>query len=109
MMQRIHLTAMWMLIICKDTHCLTSGYVFIMAGGPVTWSSKCQATITLSTVEAKYVAMLRCVQQMVWMHNWLDEVQVEFSTPRLIRGDNQDAIALMKNTKDHGKAKHIDI
>ena len=42
---------------CKDTHCSTSGYVFTMAGGAVTWSSKCQATVALSTVEAEYIAM----------------------------------------------------
>src|SRR6266540_5846463 len=63
---------------CKDTHQSTSGYVFIMAGGAVTWSSKRQATAALSTVEAEYVeaeyvAMSRCAQQMVWMQTWLDE------------------------------------
>ena len=81
----------------------------MMAGGPVTWSSKCQATVTLSTVEAEYVAMSRCAQQMIWMHSWLGEVEVEYSTPGLIQGDNHGAIALTKNTKDHGKVKHIDI
>ena len=94
---------------CKDTRRLTSGYVFMMASGPVTWSSKHQATIALSTVEAEHMAMSRCAQQMVWMHSWLDEVEVEYSTPGLIKGDNQGAIALTKNTKDHGKVKHIDI
>jgi hypothetical protein len=47
---------------CKDTHRSTSRYVFIMGGRPVTWSSKCQATVALSMVKAKYVAMSRCVQ-----------------------------------------------
>ena len=94
---------------CQDTHWLTSGYVFIMAGGPGTWSSKCQATAALSMVEAEYIAMSRCTQQMTWMHNWLHEVQVEYSKLGLIRGDNQGAIALTKNTRDHGKVKHIDI
>ena len=42
---------------CRDTCWSTSGYVFRMAGGAVTWSSKRQATIALSTVEAEYVAM----------------------------------------------------
>ena len=46
---------------------------------------------------------------MSWMHSWLDEVKVKYSLPRLIKGDNGGAIALMKNTKDHGKVKHIDI
>ena len=48
-------------------------------------------------------------QQMVWMQNWLSEVDVEFTVPGLISGDSWGAIALTKNTKDHGKVKHIDI
>jgi hypothetical protein len=94
---------------CQDTRRSTSGYVFIMAGGPVTWSSKRQATVALSTVEAEYVAMSRCAQQMVWMQSWLREVEVEFSVPSLMKGDSRGAIALTRNTKDHGKVKHIDI
>jgi len=94
---------------CKDTRRSTSGYVFTMAGGAVTWSSKRQATVALSTVEAEYVAMSRCAQQMCWIHSWLDEVKVKYSLPGLIKGDNHGAIALTKNTKDHGKVKHIDI
>jgi len=80
-----------------------------MAGGPVTWSSKRQSTVALSTVEAEYVAMSQCAQQMVWMQAWLREVGIGYSTPGVIEGDNQGAIALTKNTKDHGKVKHIDI
>ena len=94
---------------CRDTCCSTSGHVFLMAGGAVTWSSKHQTTVALSTVEAEYVAMSRCAQQMVWMHSWLSEVGIEYSLPGVIRGDNSGAIALTKNTKDHGKVKHIDI
>ena len=94
---------------CRDTRQSTSGYVFIMAGGAVTWSSKRQATVALSTVEAEYVAMLRCAQQMVWMQSWLTEVEIEYSLPGTIKGDNRGALALTKNTRDHGKVKHIDI
>ena len=94
---------------CRDTRRSTSGYVFTMAGGAVTWSSKRQTTVALSTVEAEYVAMSRCAQQMVWMHSWLAEVGVKYSSPGLLKADNRGAIALTKNTKDHGKVKHIDI
>ena len=94
---------------CKDTRRSTSGFIFTMAGGAVCWSSKRQTTVALSTVEAEYVAMSRCAQQMVWMHSWLNEVQIDFQLPGLIKGDNRGAIALTKNTKDHGKVKHIDI
>jgi len=94
---------------CRDTRRSTSRYVFLMAGAPVTWSSKRQSTVALSTVEAEYVAMSRCAQQMVWMQAWLGEVGIDYSTPGVIEGDNRGAIALTKNTKDHGKVKHIDI
>ena len=80
-----------------------------MAGRAVSWSRKHQVTVALSTVEAEYVTMSRCMQQMVWMHSWLDKVEIEHTTPGLIKGDNQGVIALTKNTKDHGKVKHIDI
>ena len=80
-----------------------------MAGGAVSWSSKRQATVANSTVELEYVTMSRCAQQMVWMHSWLKEVTIEYSSPGQIKGDNQGVIALIKNTKDHGKVKHIDI
>ncbi len=94
---------------CHDTRRSTSGYIFSMSGGPVTWSSKRQATVALSTVEAEYVAMSRCAQQMVWMQTWLDEVEIAHALPGIIRGDSRGAIALSKTTKDHGKVKHIDI
>src|SRR5260221_8647404 len=61
---------------CRDTKRSTSGYVFTMSGGPITWSSKRQATVALSTVEAEYVAMSRCAQQMKCMQAWLDEVYI---------------------------------
>ena len=53
--------------------------------------------------EAEYVAMSRCAQQMVWMHSWLSEVKMEYTCPGVIKGDNRGAIALTKNTRDHGK------
>jgi hypothetical protein len=94
---------------CRDTRQSTSGHVFLMAGKLVTWSSKRQTTVALSTVEAEYVSMSQCAQQMVWMPSWLSEVEVEYSIPGRISGDNRGAITLTKNTKDHGKVKHIDI
>jgi hypothetical protein len=80
-----------------------------MAGGAVTWSSKWQATVALSTVKAEYVAMSRCAQQMSWMQNWWDKVKIKHILPGIIKGDNRGAITLTKNTKNHGKIKHIDI
>lgn len=94
---------------CRNTCHSTLGYVFMMAGGAITWSSKCQATVALSTIEAEYVAMSWCTQQMAWMHSWLDEIEIKYLQPGLIQGDSWGAIGLMKNTKDHRKVKHINI
>ena len=65
--------------------------------------------MALSTVKAEYVAMSWCAQQMVWVHSWMSEVGIDYLLSGLLKGDNHGAIALMKNTKDHGKVKHIDI
>ena len=54
-----------------------SGYIFKMAGGAVSWSSKLQATVALSTAEAKYVAITRAVQQALWMHVFLGEIGLD--------------------------------
>ena len=43
------------------------------------------------------------------MQTWLDEVEIRHTLPETIRGDSRGAIVLGKNTKDHGKVKHIDI
>ena len=43
------------------------------------------------------------------MQSWLDEVEIDHVLPGLIKGDDRGAIALMKNTRDHEKVKHIDI
>jgi hypothetical protein len=80
-----------------------------MAGGAVTWSSKRQMTVALSTVEAEYVAMSRSAQQMTWMQSWLSEANIKYDLPGIIKGDNRGVIALTKNTRDHGKVKHINI
>ena len=59
------------------------------------------------TVEAEYVVMSCCAQQMTWMHTWLNEVEIEHVLPGVIRGNSRGAIALARTTKDHGK--HINI
>ena len=46
---------------------------------------------------------------MIWMQNWLSEANIKYDLPGVIKGDNRGAIALTRNTKDHGKVKHIDI
>ncbi|KAF7354303.1 Retrovirus-related pol polyprotein [Mycena venus] len=78
-----------------DTRRSTSGEVFTMSGGPVSWSLKRQATVALSTTEAEYVALARSAQQAMWMYS--------------LCGDNMGSAALARDAKGHARVKHIDI
>jgi hypothetical protein len=94
---------------CQDTRCSTSGQVFVMAGTPVCWASKRQATVALSTVEAEYISLTRAVQQAKWMHAWMTEVGMEQELPGILHCDNCGTVDLTKTMKSHSKVKHIDI
>ncbi len=94
---------------CRDMMRSTLGDIFMMAGGPVCWSSKHQATVALSTVEAEYISLTHAAQQMMWMMSWMEEVRLPQPHPALLYGDNQGAVALTSNTRLHYKVKHINI
>lgn len=85
----------------------TEGHIFFMAGGPVSWMSKCQETVALSTVEAEYMAFTRATQQAVWIGKFMDEVALPQERPLNIYGDNNGAIANTQNNKNHRRTKHI--
>lgn len=86
-----------------------SGYVFKMANGPVSWSSKRQKTVALSSCEAEYMALTEATKEAVWMHGLLKELGLKGFETVTIRMDNQGAIALAKNPEFHARTKHIDI
>jgi hypothetical protein len=92
-----------------ETRRSTSGEVFMMSGGPVSWSSKKQATVALSTVEAEYVALTRSAKQAVWMYSFLGELAMPQEKPAVLHCDNMGATSLAKDAKGHARVKHIDI
>jgi hypothetical protein len=90
----------------------TSGYVFKLAGGPISWGSKKQSSVSLSTSEAEYIALSLAIQEGKWVHRLLCEILVAagVEAPKLvIFEDNQSCIKMTKNPVNHGRAKHIDI
>jgi crotonobetainyl-CoA:carnitine CoA-transferase CaiB-like acyl-CoA transferase len=74
----------------------------------VSWSSKKQNSVTLSTSEAEYVASGVCCAQLLWMKQMLSDYGCEFSKIRLLC-DNESAIKLANNPVQHSRTKHIDI
>jgi len=91
-----------------DTRKSTSGYLVIFAGGAVSWQSKLQKCVALSTTEAEFIAATEACKELLWMKKYLRElgfVQKRY----VLYCDSQSAIHLSKNPTFHGKSKHIDV
>lgn len=87
----------------------TEGHIFFMAGGAVSWASKRQETVALSTVEAEYMAFTRATQQAMWISMFMDEVALTQQRPVNIYADNNGSISNTQNNKNHRRTKHIRI
>jgi hypothetical protein len=74
----------------------------------LTWSSKKQTSVALSTAEAEYVAVGQCHTQLLWMRQTLREFGYNLSKVPLLC-DNESAIRLVDNPIEHSRTKHIDI
>jgi hypothetical protein len=93
----------------QDDRKSTSGYVFMLGNGAVSWSSKKQPIVTLSTTEAEFVAATTCVCQAIWLRKILEELQFKQIGCTTIFCDNSSTIKLSKNPVLHGRSKHIDV
>lgn len=87
----------------------TSGYLFKLSGAAVSWRSKKQTSVALSTAEAEYIALASTAQEAVWLRQLLTDLNNESIQSITIMEDNQSAISLAKNPQFHGRSKHIDI
>lgn len=79
----------------------TSGYCFAINGGLISWKSCKQKCVSLSTAEAEYVALAACTQEAVWLNQLFVDLNYYNHMPLVINEDNQAAIAIANNPKDH--------
>eukprot|EP00253_Pinus_taeda_P022938 PITA_22938 len=86
----------------------TSGYVSHMSSRAISWASKKQPIVALSTAEAEYVAATTTTCQAVWMRRMLRSLGQEQEKGTVIYCDNSSAIALSKKYVFHKRKKHID-
>lgn len=88
----------------------TTGSLWTFAGSPVTWASKLQRTVSTSTTEAEYLALMYNAKEAVWIAELLYEVGYTEKPECLqIYCDNKATIELTKNPVFHAKTKHIDV
>jgi hypothetical protein len=92
----------------KDRHAI-SGYAFIIHGGAISWSAKCQEIVSLLTTKSKYVAATHATKEALWLQSLIQQLFDTTLSPTTLFSDNQSAIALLEDHQYHARTKHIDI
>ena len=94
---------------CTKTRRSTTGYVSYLFGSAINWTSRRQATVSASTMEAEYIAAAEATQDIRWLRSLLAELGMAVDSPTILRIDNQSAIRLANKPSTHARSKHIDI
>lgn len=81
----------------------------MLGDGVVSWSSKKQSVVTLSTTEAEFISATNCVCQGIWLKRILENLGLKQNGCLTTFCDNSSTIKLSKNPTLHGRSKHIDI
>jgi hypothetical protein len=92
-----------------DTRRSTTAYLFKFGGGPISWSSRLQPTVALSSSEAEYMAACAAAQESTYLRQLLREFGYHQRSATKIFEDNQGCIALSRNPVLHKRTKHIEI
>lgn len=91
-----------------DTRRSTTGYLFVLNGGPISWASQKQPCVALSTTEAEFMAACEAAKNLLWLKQFFKEIGINQDCTTLYL-DNQSAIKLINNPVYHKKTKHIDV
>ncbi|GKC63544.1 retrovirus-related pol polyprotein from transposon TNT 1-94 [Tanacetum coccineum] len=86
----------WLLLYLKDSGKSTTSYVFTIGGTTISWMSRLQKSVALSTTEAKYMAISKAAKELIWLKNFLLELGMQ-QEDCVLYCDNQSAVFLAKN------------
>ena len=92
----------------KHRHSI-SGFLFHFSIGAISWSSKKQGVVLLSSTEVEYVAQTHAAKEGIWLRSFIKEIQGGEEKLLTISCDNQGAITLAKDNRFHARTKHIDL
>ena len=96
---------------CVDSRKSTSGYIFIMADGAISWRSVKQTLTATSTMEAEFVSCFEATSHGVWLKSFISGLRImdSISRPLRILSDKSAVVFMAKNNKSGSRSKHIDI
>jgi hypothetical protein len=92
-----------------ETRRSTTGFLYDIGNSLVSWKSKRQPTVALSSAESEYMALAAATQEGIWCRAVLNELGEKQEGPLIIYQDNQGTIAMANNPVQHGRTKHIDL
>ena len=92
----------------KDKMRRMTWYAFIIDGTKLSWISKLQKVVALSTMEAEYVVATKDSKEMIWLHSFMEEFGKKQENSRLY-SDIQSAIHLANKSSFHSRTKHIQL
>jgi hypothetical protein len=81
----------------QDYQHSTSGYIYLVDGGTISWSSKKQAVVTLLSTEAEFIAVMHAAKELVWLRSLIGELARPLTYPITLFCNNQSAIALSRD------------
>lgn len=87
----------------------TSGYIFFVNKAPISWCSKKQSVVALSSCEAEYIAACYAACQGTWLKELLNALKIIDESSVKLMMDNTSAINLARNPISHGRSKHIEV
>lgn len=93
----------------NETRRSTSGYVFHIGSGVISWASTRQKSVSTSSTESEYIAACQAVKELVWIKQLVAELSSNQNIKAKFYMDNQSAIRLVKNPVFHKRTKHIDV
>ena len=95
---------------CQDSMKSTSGYIFMMARGAISWKSAKQSLIASSMMAAEFVACYEASNHGVWLKNFVTRLRVVDSIQRPLKllCDNNSAVLYANNNRSSSKSKYID-
>lgn len=94
----------------EDDRRSCTGYTFQFQGGSISWNSRRQPTIALSTTEAEYMSLSSCVQEALWLKQFQEELWPQLKNEAMvIYCDNQSCLKLAGTDGYHSRTKHIDV